>query len=113
MTESQKASNPAEPGGDRSELLRGVVEALLRELKAGAADKDKRRQVEEWMRSLAEKYPDFAIEQGLRDYYLAEAERLRADFDAATDLGERLSLGRAVEGFLDRAADYQRRIGSR
>ena len=53
MTESPKASTPAEPGSDRSELLRGVVEALLGELKAGAADKDKRRQVEEWMRSLA------------------------------------------------------------
>jgi hypothetical protein len=69
-----------------------------------------RRQVEEWMRTLAEKYPEFKIEVGLRDYYLAEAARLRADFDKTPELSEKLSLGRAIESFLDRAADYDRRI---
>ena len=53
------------------------------------------------------------IEAGLRDYYLAEAERLRADFDKSTELTEKLSLGRAIESFLDRAADYDRRIADR
>lgn len=94
----------------RTEILSGVVAALLADLKSGAGDKDRRRQVEEWMRTLAEKYPEFKIEVGLRDYYLAEAERLRADFDKAADLTERLSLGRSIESFLDRAADYDRRI---
>jgi hypothetical protein len=94
----------------RTEILSGVVAALLADLKSGAGDKDRRRQVEEWMRTLAEKYPEFKIEVGLRDYYLAEAERLRADFDKAADLSERLSLGRSIESFLDRAADYDRRI---
>jgi len=94
----------------RMQLLSGVVTSLLEELKAGNGDKDRRRQVEEWMRTLAEKYPEFKIEVGLRDYYLAEAERLRTDFDKTPDLSEKLSLGRAIESFLDRAADYDRRI---
>jgi len=94
----------------RMQLLSGVVTSLLEELKAGNGDKDRRRQVEEWMRTLAEKYPEFKIEVGLRDYYLAEAERLRTDFDKTSDLSEKLSLGRAIESFLDRAADYDRRI---
>jgi hypothetical protein len=92
------------------QLLSGVVSTLLGDLKAGVGDKDRRRQVEEWLRTLAEKYPEFKIEVGLRDYYLAEAERLRADFDKATELAEKLQLARNVESFLDRASEYERRI---
>jgi hypothetical protein len=97
----------------RAQILSGVVTTLLDDLKSGSGDKDRRRQVEEWMRTLAEKYPEFHIEAGLRDYYLAEAARLRADFDKSTDLTEKLSLGRAIESFLDRAAEYDRRIADR
>ena len=97
----------------KSQILSGVVSALLADLKSGVGDKDRRRQVEEWMRTLAEKYPEFRIESGLRDYYLAEAERLRADFDKAADLTEKLALGRSIETFLDRAAEYERRIRER
>ena len=64
----------------KSQILSGVVKTLLDDLRSGAGDRDRRRQVEEWMRTLAEKYPEFHIETGLRDYYLAEAERLRGDF---------------------------------
>src|SRR6185369_7616140 len=96
----------------RMQILSGVVQTLLDDLKKGSGDKDRRRQVEEWMRTLAEKYPEFKIETGLRDYYLAEAERLRADFDKSSDLAEKLGLGRAIESFLDRAAEYDRRISS-
>jgi len=63
--------------------------------------------------SFAEKYPEFQIEVGLRDYYLAEAQRLRNDFDKAAELAEKLALGRSIESFLDRAADYDRRIAER
>ena len=94
----------------RTQILSGVVKTLLNDLKSGAGDKDRRRQVEEWMRTLAEKYPEFQIETGLRDYYLAEAERLRIDFEKAAELNEKLALGRSIEGFLDRAADYAKRI---
>jgi len=94
----------------RTQILSGVVSTLLADLKNGAGDKDRRRQVEEWMRTLAEKYPEFKIEVGLRDYYLAEAERLRGDFDKSSDMTEKLALGRSIESFLDRAADYDRRI---
>ena len=97
----------------RSDVLSGVVQSLLDDLKNGSGDKDRRRQVEEWMRTLAEKYPEFNIETGLRDYYLAEALRLRKDFEQAGDLTEKLSLGRSIESFLDRAADYDRRIADR
>ena len=97
----------------RLQILSGVVTNLLSELKSGAGDKDRRRQVEEWMRTLAEKYPEFQVEVGLRDYYLAEATRLRADFDKANDLTEKLGLGRSIESFLDRAAEYDRRIRER
>src|SRR3954452_18409092 len=101
----------AEPLRDqRTQILEGVVKTLLNDLKTGAGDKDRRRQVEEWMRTLAEKYPEFKIEVGLRDYYLAEAQRLRADFDKSAELNEKLGLGRSIESFLDRAADYDRRI---
>ena len=68
------------------QILSGVVTTLLDDLKSGNGDKDRRRQVEEWMRTLAEKYPEFKIEVGLRDYYLAEAaaaaRRLRQDAGA-------------------------------
>ncbi|HEX3070262.1 MAG TPA: hypothetical protein VHX14_16975 [Thermoanaerobaculia bacterium] len=97
----------------RTQILSGVVATLLDDLKSGAGDKDRRRQVEEWMRTLAEKYPEFHIETGLRDYYLAEAERLRADFEKASELTEKLALGRSIEGFLDRAADYAKRIAEK
>ncbi len=103
----------AELQQQRTHILSGVVTTLLTDLKSGSGDKDRRRQVEEWMRTLAEKYPEFHIEAGLRDYYLAEAERLRGDFDKSTDLTEKLSLGRAIESFLDRAAEYDRRIADR
>jgi hypothetical protein len=97
----------------RVQILSGVVSTLLDELKSGAGDKDRRRQTEEWMRTLAEKYPEFKIETGLRDYYLAEAERLRADFDKTADLTEKLAFARSIDSFLDRAAEYDRRISER
>ncbi|HEX8407470.1 MAG TPA: hypothetical protein VF883_01300 [Thermoanaerobaculia bacterium] len=97
----------------RMQILSGVVTTLLEDLKSGTGDKDRRRQVEEWMRTLAEKYPEFKIEIGLRDYYLAEAERLRADFDKTGELAEKLGLGRSIESFLDRAAEYDRRIADK
>src|ERR1700730_13994510 len=105
---------PDEPVSEqRQQILRGVVSALLADLKNGSGDKDRRRQVEEWMRGLAEKYPEFGIESGLRDYYVAEAQRLRGDFEKASDMSEKLTLGRSIEAFLDRAADYERRIAER
>jgi len=105
---------PAEAIKDqRHQILSGVVDALLGDLKKGNGDRDRRRQVEEWMRTLAEKYPEFKIEVGLRDYYLAEAQRLRTEFDKAADLTEKLALGRNIETFLDRAAEYERRITDR
>jgi hypothetical protein len=97
----------------RMNILVSVVTTLLDDLKSGTGDRDRRRQVEEWMRTLAEKYPEFKIETGLRDYYLAEAERLRVDFDKSPELAEKLALGRSIESFLDRAADYDRRITDR
>ncbi len=97
----------------RLALISGVIETLLSDLKNGSGDKDRRRQVEEWLRTLAEKYPEFKIEVGLRDYYLAEAQRLREEFDKAQELADKLALGRSIEGFLERAADYDRRISER
>ena len=97
----------------KQKILSSVVQTLLADLKSGSGDKDRRRHVEEWMRTLAEKYPEFQIEVGLRDYYLAEAERLRQEFDKANDLAEKLQLGRHIESFLDRAADYDRRLAER
>lgn len=85
--------------------LRSVVDSLLGDLLEGRGDRDKRRQVEEWLKALADKYPEFGIEAGLRRYYLAEAERLRVEFDASSDLVERLSIGRAVEGCLEKASE--------
>jgi len=114
MMRRMPAEQVKEPIKDqRQQILSGVVETLLKELKQGTGDRDRRRQVEEWMRTLAEKYPEFKIEVGLRDYYLAEAERLRREFDKAPDLTEKLSLGRNIETFLDRAAEYDRRIAER
>jgi len=97
----------------RQQILAGVVTTLLDDLKNGSGDKDRRRQVEEWMRTLAEKYPEFKIEVGLRDYYFAEAQRLRGDFEKAADIAEKLALGRAIESFLDRAAEYDRRVSEK
>ena|SRR3989440_1293586 len=97
----------------KHEVLRDVVASLLADLKNGNGDKDRRRQVEEWMRGLAEKYPEFKIEIGLRDYYMAEAQRLRAEFAKSADIAEKLGLARAIEGFLDRAAEYERRVAER
>lgn len=97
----------------RTQMLSQIVQTLLEDLRKGAGDKDRRRQVEEWMRTLAEKYPEFRIEAGLRDYYLAEAGRLQADFEKSSEMSERLSLGRAIESFLDRAAEYDRRLAER
>lgn len=105
------ASEPIQQ--QRMTILSVVVQTLLSDLKNGTGDKDRRRQVEEWMRTLAEKYPEFKIETGLRDYYLAEAERLRADFEKSSELAEKLNLGRSIESFLDRAAEYDRRVGER
>ncbi|HVR43180.1 MAG TPA: hypothetical protein VMS56_06990 [Thermoanaerobaculia bacterium] len=95
--------------GTDLKLLREVVSSLLRALTAGEGDKDKRRQVEDWLRMLSEKYPEFGVEAGLRDYYLAEAERLRREFDSVTDLTEKLNVGRAVESYLEKATDFARR----
>src|SRR5260221_275688 len=89
--------------GQRHDLLRGIVDSLLTDLKSGVGDKDRRRQVEGSRRHPAEKSPEFAIESGLRDYYLAEAERLRPEFDKSTEPAKKPSLGRNVESFLDRA----------
>src|SRR5256885_13739162 len=97
----------------KSQILSGVVKTLLDDLRSGAGDRDRRRQVEEWMRTLAEKYPEFHIETGLRDYYLAEAERLRGDFTKSTEMSEKLALARSIESFLDRAAEYDRRARDR
>ena len=102
-------AQPAPPTGQKLELLQGVIRDLLESLKRGDGDGDKRRQVEEWLRILSEKYPEFRIESGLRDYYLAEAKRLTDAFTAATDLTEKLNLGRSVESYLDRAVEYARR----
>jgi len=99
------------PKDQSSELssLKSVVDSLLVDLLEGRGDRDKRRQVEEWMKALADKYPEFGIEAGLRSYYLAEAERLRAEFDASTDLTERLAVGRSVEVCLEKAAEITRK----
>jgi hypothetical protein len=120
MTERKTADDaatatapPPKPRDTRLDLLRGVVDDLVTQLKSGSGDRDRRRQVEEWLRTLADKYPEFGIETGLRDYYVAEATRLRQDFDDATELAEKLTLGRQVEGFLDRAAEYDRRLAGR
>ncbi len=97
----------------KQQILSGVVRTLLDDLKNGTGDKDRRRQVEEWMRTLAEKYPEFHIETGLRDYYLAEAGRLRGDFENSTELADKLVLARSIESFLERAADYDRRLSEK
>ena len=99
--------------GPKTQLLREVVRTLLEDLKSGTGDKDRRRQVEEWMRTLGDKYPEFDIETGLRDYYLAEAQRLRDDFGKSAELADKLMLARQIESFLDRAADYDRRINEK
>jgi hypothetical protein len=91
------------------DLLKRVIGDLLESIERGDGDADKRRQVEEWLRVLAEKYPEFRIEVGLRDYYLAEAKRLTETFAKTADLTEKLNIGRSVESYLERAAEYGRR----
>lgn len=114
QNEAGPAQESTQPSTQHREtLLREIVRGVLTDLNAGAGDKDKRRQAEEWMKSLADKYPEFQIETGLRDYYLAEAQRIGQDFAKAADLGEKLALGRQVETFLDRAAEYERRLSER
>lgn len=114
QNETPTGNDGAQPSTEHREtLLREIVRGVLADLNAGAGDKDKRRQAEEWMKSLADKYPEFHIETGLRDYYLAEAQRIGLDFAKAADLGEKLVLGRQVETLLDRAAEYERRISER
>jgi hypothetical protein len=111
---AEEPSDAKDPLGDqRRAILATVVETLLADLKNGTGDKDRRRQVEEWMRTLAEKYPEFKIEAGMRDYFLAEASRLRDEFGKAADLTEKLALGRQIESFLDKAAEYDRRVAER
>jgi len=100
---------PPKPPPQSLQLLHELVNELLRSLREGEGDADKRRQVEEWLRLVSDKYPDFKIESGLRDYYLAEAGRYRAEFDKADDLTQKLALGRAVESYLDKAVDYAAR----
>jgi hypothetical protein len=110
-TDEQSAPPAAEKSSLSPELeaLKGVVGVLLDELRRGSGDRDKRRQVEEWMKALADKYPEFGIEAGLRAYYLAEAERLHDEFGRAADLGDKLAIGRTVETYLDKAAELGRR----
>lgn len=103
------AAPEPKPLSPELQALKGVVDALLDELHRGAGDRDKRRQVEEWMKALADKYPEFGIESGLRAYYLAEAGRMREEFARAEDLGEKLAIGRTVEAYLDKAAELGRR----
>ncbi len=101
-------TTPAQPA-PKPELLQGVIGELLDSLKKGDGDVDKRRQVEEWLRVLSEKYPEYRIESGLRDYYLAEAKRLTDAFMSTADLTEKLNLGRSVESYLERATEFGRR----
>lgn len=109
--EEQNVAEAAEKKPLSAELegLKGVVDVLLDELRRGSGDRDKRRQVEEWMKALADKYPEFGIESGLRAYYLAEANRLREEFGRADDLGDKLTIGRTVETYLDKATELGRR----
>lgn len=90
--------------------LEGVVRDLLEDLKSGKGDGDERRRVEDWLRALSDKYPEFEIQSGLRDYYLAEADRLSKAFTSTGELVERLSLGRSIEGYLEKAAEIDRRL---
>ena len=107
MTEEVQ-TKPEAPVLPSDELLRGLIEALLDELKSGAGDRDGRGQVDGWLRALAEKYPEYAIEGGLRDYYVEEARRLRSEFNSSDSLEEKLNLGRLVESFLEKASEIDR-----
>jgi len=98
----------SEPRGEDG-VLQGLVSRLLDDLRRGEGEPEERREVEEWLRALAEKYPEFRIEGGLRDYYIAEAGRLRDKFDSSADLVEKLNLGRSIEAFLERATEIARR----
>jgi hypothetical protein len=109
--EGQAVAPVTEPKPLSVELqaLKGVVDTLLDDLHSGSGDRDKRRQVEEWMKALADKYPEFGIETGLRAYYLAEAGRMGEEFARTADLGEKLAIGRTIEAYLDKATELGRR----
>lgn len=88
-------------------LLGQVAAGLIEDLKRGAGDEQKRRQAEDWLKGLADKQPSLDIATGLREYYLAEAERLRDQFTQADDLGRRLDVGRSIESFLEKAHEIE------
>ena len=107
MTETTAEEVVAAPVALTAELesLKSVIEDLLSDLCEGRGDRDKRRQVEEWLKTLADKYPEFKISVGLRKYYVAEAGRLKAEFQKTDDLSVRLDIGRSVESYLARASE--------
>ena len=105
---TQAAAVPKELSAELRSL-KSVVDSLLADLLEGKGDRDKRRQVEEWMKALADKYPEFEIEAGLREYYLAEADRLRGEFEGSNELSERLAIGRSVETYLEKASELATR----
>ena len=107
MTEEVTAVDAPKELSAELKSLKSVVESLLSDLLEGRGDRDERRKVEEWMKGLADKYPEFGIESGLRQYYVAEADRLRVEFDKASELAERLSIGRSVETYLEKAAEME------
>ena len=110
MDEKNETLESTQPPLRKDGPLRGVVRDLLEDLKKGKGDGDERRRVEDWLRALSDKYPEFEILSGLRDYYFAEAERLSTAFGTTADLVERLSLGRSIEGYLEKAAEIDRRL---
>lgn len=110
MDEKDSTLESTQPSLRKGGPLEGVVKDLLEDLKSGQGDGDERRRVEEWLRALSDKYPEFEIQTGLRDYYLAEADRLRDAFSRTSELVERLSLGRSIEGYLEKAAEIDRRL---
>ncbi|MBW3670462.1 MAG: hypothetical protein KY432_02185 [Acidobacteria bacterium] len=110
MNEKASTLESSQPPLRRGGPLEGVVKDLLEDLKSGKGDGDERRRVEDWLRALSDKYPEFEIQSGLRDYYLAEADRLRDAFASTTQLVERLSLGRSIEGYLEKSAEIDRKL---
>ncbi|MBW3565607.1 MAG: hypothetical protein KY459_12850 [Acidobacteria bacterium] len=94
------------PNGD---VLEGVVAELLKDLETGTGDESQRKQTEDWLRALRDKYPSLGIEAGLRAYYLAEAKRKREEFDSTENLVDRLALGRSIESYLERAGEVDHR----
>ena len=99
----------ATTGLPEGNVLEGVISTLLADLETGAGDENRRRQAEEWLRALRDKYPTLGIDAGLRAYYLAEAKRLKDKFDSTEDLSDKLALGRSIEGYLERALEVDNR----